>query len=58
MGIHSSGWFHALPAKIRLGWKRIIEANTLSYYATAVIAFLKSLIVQTPGQGQFIAGDE
>jgi hypothetical protein len=58
MGIHSSGWFHALPANIRLWRKRIVEANTLSYYATAVIAFLKSLIVQAHGQGQFIAGDE
>jgi hypothetical protein len=29
-----------------------------SYYDTAAIMFQKSLIVQTPGQGQFIAGDE
>jgi hypothetical protein len=58
MGIHSSSRLIALPANIRLGWNIILEANTLSYYATAVIAFLKGLIVQASGQGQFIAGDE
>jgi hypothetical protein len=36
----------ALPANIRLGWKRMAVANALAYYHMATIVAVKSFIVQ------------
>jgi hypothetical protein len=38
----------SLTTNVRLGWKRMSVANTLAYYATAIIAVVKSFMVQTP----------
>jgi hypothetical protein len=38
----------ALPSNIRLGWKGLLGANTLTYYNNPKIAAVKSFIVQAP----------
>ncbi len=44
-----NGWHLAFPANIKLGWKRMTVANTLSYYNKAIITALKGFIVNALG---------
>ncbi len=48
-GPHSNGRLPALPANIRLEWRRVAVANTLAYYEMAAITTVKSFIELAPG---------
>jgi hypothetical protein len=41
MGLHSNGSLLALPANIRLGWKRMAVVSTQAYFDTATITAVK-----------------
>jgi hypothetical protein len=42
--LHSNGRLLALPANIRLAWKRMAVASTLAYYVTATVMTVKGFI--------------
>ncbi len=44
--LHSNGRFLALPSNVRLVWKWVQVANTLTYYDAATITAVRSVIVQ------------
>jgi hypothetical protein len=46
--VHSNSRLLALPANIKLGWKRMSVVNALAYYIPATITTVKSFILQGP----------
>ncbi len=48
MRVQPNGRLLALPENIRLGWKLMAVANTLTFYNAAAIMAVKSFIVQAP----------
>jgi hypothetical protein len=50
MGHNYNGRLLALPANIRLGWKRMAVANTLAYYNTAKVTPVKVSITDPRDQ--------
>jgi len=48
-GFHSKGRLLALPESIRLGWKILTMASTLTYHRRELIIGGKSFMIQAPG---------
>jgi len=55
MLLQSNGRLQALPANIRLRYKRVVVENTLAYYDPAKIIAVKCFVEQTSGQATWIA---
>ncbi len=49
MRLYLNGKFKALPANIRLGWKRETLTNTLAYYSMKLFTSVKSFTAQALG---------
>ncbi len=53
MLLQSNGRLQALPANIRLRYKRVVVENTLAYYDPATITSVKRFIVEAKSQFVF-----